>query len=163
MTEQAPSNNNTGLLDALTRPAEKNSQKEVSKKEILIVEDSSVIQNAIKRVLEFQEYDVTTAKEGQEALEICNKRPKPFDLILMDVAMPILDGIQCIKSIRALKDRAKAEVPTIAVTGNSEAYTPTEFLRAGFNELHEKPINFDKLSGLVREYLQLTLPLRKRM
>ncbi len=155
MNQQTSSNNSTGLLDALTRQAETPSKQEKIQNRILTVEDSSVIQNTIKRVLEFQEYHVTTAKEGKEALKICKEKPA-FDLILMDVAMPILDGMDCVKSIRALAERAKAEVPIIAVTGNAESHTHKDFLQAGFNALHQKPINFDILSKLVREYLQIT-------
>ena len=138
-------------LEQLAHPAKPETQKKVSKKKILVVEDSSVIQNIIRQILEFQQYDVTSAKDGREALSLYNAHD--YDLILMDISMPFLDGTATLKSIRALKDKKKAAVPVIAVTGNVENYTPQEFVRAGFNDLHEKPIDFDKLSALVHKHL----------
>ena len=151
--KQTPFNKQEGVLDTLTKPAPKPAPRQSITYKILIVEDSSVIQNAIKNVLTFQQYEVALAKDGKEALKECNKNLEPFDIILMDVAMPVLDGIKCLKEVRALKDVAKANVPVIAVTGNAEAYTIKEFLQAGFNALHEKPIEFDSLSRTIREYL----------
>ncbi|MEL6412937.1 MAG: response regulator [Bacteroidota bacterium] len=153
MIEQTPLSGSKGILDTLTKPSPASPPSKSNTEKILIVEDSSVIQNVLKSVLKFQQYEVATAKDGREALKQCHENPEPFKMILMDLAMPILNGIKCLKEIRALKDPAKANVPIIAVTGNAEAYTTKEFLQAGVYALHEKPIEFDGLSKTIREYL----------
>lgn len=140
-----------GVLDKLSELDNIHKQGKSRQRTILVIEDSSVIQNMIRRVLEFQHYEVTTAKDGRKALSLCEQNN--YDLILMDLAMPILGGVACLKAIRAMEDRRKATTPVIAVTGNSEAYTPKEFMQAGFNAFHQKPIDFDELSKLILEFI----------
>ena len=152
MLEEIRQSNRLDALDQLAHPVTPEMKKTPPpKKKILVVEDSSVIQNVIRQILEFQNYDVTSAKDGREALELCEAHQ--YDIILMDISMPFLDGTATLKGIRALEDKKKASVPVLAVTGNIENYTAQEFIRAGFNDLHEKPIDFDELSALVHKHL----------
>ncbi len=120
-------------------------------KNVLVVEDSQVIQNITKHVLEFYKHNVVTAMDGKEALEKIEKQD--FDIALMDIAMPNMNGIECIKRIREMKDKKKSEMPIIAVTGNAEFYTPLEFKKAGFTDFIEKPINFDGMSKILKQYV----------
>jgi len=119
-------------------------------KKVLIAEDSSVIQNLTKKILEIQNYTISSAKNGKQALEMVIN--DDFDLILMDINMPTMDGIECAKEIRKLKDEKKATVPIIAITGNARNYTIEEFNRAGINEFVAKPLNFDELVSVVKKY-----------
>ena len=113
------------------------------KKKVLVVEDSSAIQTLAKSILEFQKYNVYSARNGNEALALFSKNE--YDIILMDINMPEMDGMSCVKEIRAMKDKKKSEIPIIAITGNAEGYTLEEFTKTGFNDCFEKPINFDEL------------------
>lgn len=119
-------------------------------KKVLIAEDSSVIQNLTKKILEIQNYSISSAKNGKQALEMVEK--EDFDLILMDINMPAMDGIECAKEIRALKDEKKSSLPIIAITGNARNYTIEDFNKAGINEFVSKPLNFDELVSMVKKY-----------
>ncbi|MES2798284.1 MAG: response regulator [Bacteroidota bacterium] len=117
-------------------------------KKVLIGEDSSVIQNLAKKILEFQNFEITSAKNGEEVLKLL--QTKDFDVILLDINMPVMDGMECIKTIRAMKDEKLANIPVIAITGNARNYTKEDFDEAGFNEMLAKPLNFDQLVSTVK-------------
>jgi two-component system cell cycle response regulator DivK len=119
-------------------------------KNILIAEDSSVILNLTKKILEQEYYNITAAKNGQEVLE--KLADNDYDLILMDINMPILDGMECSKQIRAMADKSKSDTPIFAITGNANNYSDEEFKAAGINEYLPKPLNFDQLVTLVNTY-----------
>ncbi len=121
-------------------------------KKVLIGEDSSVIQNLAKKILEFQNFEITSAKNGEEVLKML--QTKAFDAILLDINMPIMDGMECIKSIRALKDEKLSKIPVIAITGNARNYTKQDFDDAGFNEMLAKPLNFDQLVSTVKSLVE---------
>ena len=111
-------------------------------KRILIAEDSSAIQNLVRNVLKFQKYDIEIAKNGQNVLDLLVENT--YNAIILDLNMPIMNGIECATKIRALEDE-KATIPIIALTGNAQNFTREEFLQMGFNEYLPKPINFDDL------------------
>ena len=118
-------------------------------KTILIAEDSSVIQNMAKKVLESQNFRILTAKNGEKVLEIFQQ--EEIDLLLLDLNMPIMNGVDCMKAVRALPEVQKAQVPIIAITGNAAGYTLEQFKEMGFNEYIPKPINFDLLISIVKK------------
>ncbi len=119
-----------------------------SMKRVLIAEDSSVIQNLAKKILEFQNFEITAVKNGEQVMQLLDK--EDFDILLLDINMPIMDGMECIKAIRELKDKKKANVPAVAITGNAKNYSETDFKDAGFNDALMKPLNFDKLVNVVK-------------
>lgn len=119
-------------------------------KKVLIAEDSSVIQNLTRKILELQNYKIDSAKNGQQVLDKVQK--EHYDIILMDINMPIIDGMQCAREIRALDDPEKSQIPIIAITGNAKNYTMEEFKDAGINDYLPKPLNFDELVETVRKY-----------
>src|SRR3954471_763889 len=101
-------------------------------KKVLIAEDSSVIQNLTKKILEFQNFHISSVKNGKDVLKALEK--DYFDVILMDINMPQMDGMAFAREIRGMKDKKKAEVPIIAITGNAKNYTEDDFKDAGINE-----------------------------
>src|SRR5690554_4813655 len=111
-------------------------------KKVLIAEDSSVIQNLTRKILEFQHYEINSVKNGKDVLKALEK--SHYDIILMDINMPLMDGMTCAKAIRALEDKEKAKVPIVAITGNAKNYTDKDFQDAGINEYLPKPLDFDK-------------------
>ncbi|WP_026999987.1 response regulator [Eisenibacter elegans] len=120
-----------------------------SEKKILIAEDSSVIQNIAAKVLSFQQYSITPAKNGKEVLKKLEN--EYFDVILMDINMPQMDGMECARQIRALSDEKKAAIPIVAITGNAKNYSMEDFKEAGIHEYVPKPIDFDRLVELVKQ------------
>ncbi|MGB3850132.1 MAG: response regulator [Tunicatimonas sp.] len=122
------------------------------KKRVLIAEDSSVIQNLTKKVLQFQNYDIESVKDGQKVIDKLEK--ESFDVILMDINMPKMDGMECSRQIRALSDPKKAQTPIIAITGNASNYSEDDFKEVGINEFIPKPIDFDVLVETVNRFTQ---------
>lgn len=119
-------------------------------KRVLIAEDSSVIQNLAKKILEFQNFEITSVKNGEQVLQLLDK--ESFDIVLLDINMPVMDGMECARQIRQLPDAQKAKTPLVAITGNARNYSPEEFKSAGFNDILIKPLNFDALVAKVREF-----------
>ncbi|SFU17399.1 hypothetical protein SAMN04489724_4637 [Algoriphagus locisalis] len=120
-------------------------------KKILVGEDSSVILNLTKSILSFENYQMKAAKNGKQVLDMLEK--EDFDLILMDLNMPVLDGASCTKLIRDLDDPTKSKLPIIAITGNMNNYTMDEFRKLGFDDFIQKPLDYDKLLATVKKFL----------
>lgn len=116
-------------------------------KKVLIAEDSSVIQNLTRKILEIQNYKIFSAKNGVQVLKMLEK--EYFDVILMDINMPQMDGMECARNIRALGDAKKAQIPIVAITGNAKNYSMEDFEEAGINAYLQKPLNFDNLVDTV--------------
>lgn len=119
-------------------------------KTILIAEDSSVILNLTKKILELQNYKILTAKNGGEVIKAVENNE--IDAILMDLNIPVKNGMECTKEIRAHENKKIANVPIIAVTGNANNYTMEDFKEAGINEYLPKPLDFDMLVQTVKKY-----------
>ncbi len=119
-------------------------------KKILIAEDSSVIQNLARKIFQQLEYSITSVKNGQEVIEKISS--DNYDVILMDLNMPLMNGMESSKKIREIQDPSKSQIPIIAITGNAKNYSPQEFKDAGINEYLQKPLNFDLLVETVRKY-----------
>lgn len=120
-------------------------------KRVLVAEDSSVIINLTKNVLLFEKFHITSVKNGQQVLDKLHK--EDFDLILMDINMPVMDGIECTKAIRALDNKVKANVPIIAITGNYKNYTLDDFKKVGINDYVQKPLDYDLLLVTVKKFI----------
>lgn len=119
-------------------------------KKVLVGEDSSVIQNLTKKILQFQNYEITGAKDGKQVLQYLND--EHFDILLLDINMPKMDGMECAREIRSMTDPNKQNIPIIAITGNARNYTMEDFKQAGINEYLPKPLNFDELVEMVKRY-----------
>ncbi len=117
-------------------------------KKVLIAEDSSVIQNLTKKILQIQNYEIYSAKNGEQVLEMLEN--EYYDIILMDINMPKMDGMECAQKIRALKDSKKSQIPIVAITGNAMNYSMDDFKNVGINEYLQKPLNFDNLVDTVK-------------
>ena len=120
-------------------------------KTILIAEDSSVILNLTKKILELQNYKILTAKNGGEVIKQVEKQK--IDAILMDLNIPIKNGMECTREIRAHENQEISNIPFIAVTGNANNYTMEQFKEAGINAYLPKPLDFDMLVQTVKQYV----------
>lgn len=118
-------------------------------KKVLVAEDSSVIQNLLKKILLFENCKITSAKDGQAVLD--KFEAEDFDLIIMDVNLPVLNGLDATKKIRAGKTQ-KAKIPIIGISGNAKNLPVSDFYEAGMNEYIQKPLDYDKLIELVKKY-----------
>ena len=120
-------------------------------KKILVAEDSSVIINLTKNVLSFEKLHITAVKNGQQVLDKMEK--DDYDLILMDINMPVMDGIACTRAIRTLKDTKKATIPIVAITGNYRNYTLDDFKKVGIDDYIQKPLDYDLLLATVKKHI----------
>jgi CheY-like chemotaxis protein len=123
----------------------------MSNKKILVGEDSSIIINLTKNVLAFDNYEMKAARNGKQVLDLLEK--EDFDLILMDITMPVMDGVECTRQIRKLQDGKKSQLPIIAISGNVSNFSPEEFRKFGFNDFIQKPLDYDKLLATVKKHL----------
>lgn len=122
----------------------------MASKKVLIAEDSSVIQNLTKKILQFQNFDIIAVKNGKEVLKTLENNN--YDVILLDINMPQMDGMECAKAIRALPDTIKSKIPIIAITGNAKNYSDEDFHKVGINEYIPKPLDFDRLVDSVKKW-----------
>lgn len=114
---------------------------------ILLAEDYRVNQQLIIPLLEKFGHRVQVAENGEEALIAA--RQSRFDLILMDVQMPVMDGLEATQRIRALDDPEKARVPIIALTAHAVKGDREKFLSIGMDEYLSKPVKTDALLKLI--------------
>ncbi|MBF9000492.1 ATP-binding protein [Vibrio nitrifigilis] len=117
-------------------------------KQILVVEDTKTNQMVIKLILNRLGYTVTLADNGQDAIKLLN-HDKQFDLVFMDVSMPIMDGIEATKQIR-LKG---LNVPIIALTAHTMDQDKNDCLKSGMNDFVMKPIRTKDLSGVLSKFI----------
>ena len=124
-------------------------------KKILLVEDNELNQEIAQTILEGAGFIIDTADDGSIAVEKVKKNPVgTYDLILMDVQMPIMNGYEATRAIRALKSKKKANIPIVAMTANAFDEDKKEALDAGMNGYAAKPIEIDKLMKTLEEILK---------
>lgn len=120
-------------------------------KTILIAEDSSVILSLTRKILEQQKYRIVLAKNGGEVLR--QLESQPVDGVLMDINIPVRNGLDCTRDIRAHADPRINQLPVIAITGNANNYSMEQFREAGVTDYLPKPLDFDALVRVVRQYV----------
>jgi two-component system, sensor histidine kinase and response regulator len=128
------------------------SAPQTSNARILIADDSEDNRFLWQAYLANTSYLVTFAENGQLAVELA--RSEPFDLILMDVQMPVMDGLTATRLIRQeARAQGKSEVPVLALTANARKVDVEASLEAGCNAHLSKPILKEKLLSSIEEYL----------
>jgi len=114
---------------------------------VLVVDDNATNRFVAAKVLELFGCTSESAENGQEAVERVQARS--FDLVLMDVKMPVMDGVQATRAIRALPGEV-ARIPILALTANADPRDETEYLAAGMNGVAQKPIQPEVLLNAIR-------------
>ena len=120
---------------------------------ILVAEDNEVNQLLVRTLLESWNANVEIVDNGLNALGRAQKGG--FDLILMDLQMPFMDGIEAAENIRSLDEPEKSQVAIIALTADVLSETRRRVLTAGMNDLVTKPINQAELYQTLRRALQI--------
>lgn len=124
-------------------------KKVTLKGDILVVEDNPVNQKLIVIFLQKAGFNVTVAGNGKEAVDIVSGG-KSFDIIFMDIHMPVMDGVSSTKEIRAMG----ITIPIIALTANVIKEDMDNFIASGMNSHIAKPINFNKLQEVLLQYIK---------
>ena len=122
---------------------------------LLVVEDNELNMEITTTVLEEAGFVVDQAVNGQAALEkIATAASGQYALVLMDIQMPVMDGYEATRRIRALPDPAKAQIPIVAMTANAFAEDRENALAAGMNEHIAKPFDIHTLLWKLAEILK---------
>ena len=128
---------------------------ENSARTIMVVEDYDDTRMLLKKGLEGLGYSVLEASNGQEAVDIAAR--EHLDLILMDLDLPILDGILATQLIRQQSEQQR--IPIVAVTAYPMSYTRVKAFAEGCDEYMAKPIDMSELARLVNRYLKPAAPI----
>ena len=123
-------------------------------KKVLIAEDYGDIRQMMKLLLEMYGYEAVEAADGQEAVQKAIECHP--DLILMDIMMPYMDGIEATRKIRKLEG-VVGDIPIVAVTAYDDFYKERA-QEAGFTAVLSKPLVFEELEPLLDHYLQSPAP-----
>lgn len=122
-------------------------------KKILVVEDFEDNRYLMKYQLEQLGYEVLQAEDGQEAIQVF-KYNEP-DLVIMDVALPLVDGLTATRYIRKNLDKS-GKIPIIAFTASGDSIYK-EAISAGCDTLLSKPLEFEALQPVIEKYLNQTV------
>lgn len=125
-------------------------------KNILIVDDNEINQRFISTLISKRGYNYFTAFDGIEALNLLNQVNK-IDLILMDIQMPNLNGLNATKRIRNIETDTKDHIPIIAMTAYAMIGDREKFLSAGMDDYISKPIDYTTLYKLIDKFLSNNL------
>ncbi|NIB39140.1 response regulator [Pseudomaricurvus alkylphenolicus] len=120
---------------------------------LLVVDDVAINQKLTKGQLESEGHRVALASDGQQALDILSNQQ--FDAILMDLHMPVMDGLETTRRLRSQRDETASELPVIGVTANVSEEKIRECLDAGMNLVVTKPVNYNTLQAALRQTLGL--------
>lgn len=115
-------------------------------KRVLLVEDNELNAEIAIEILKEMEFEVEHANDGQQCMDMLDNVPSDYyDIILMDIQMPVMDGYETTRAIRALYDNVKANIPILAMTANAFAEDRIQAFSCGMNAHISKPINVVEL------------------
>lgn len=121
---------------------------------VLLVDDNRINREIAQLMLTAEGWTVDQAEDGQTAVDaVASAEPGTYDVVLMDVQMPVMNGYEATAAIRALPDPARANIPIIALTANAYQEDSNEALAAGMNGYASKPIDPDALRKVIRKCL----------
>jgi two-component system response regulator MprA len=121
---------------------------------ILVVDDDQAVRDALRRALSLQGYDVEVAKDGEEALLRLRTNPTSTDLLVLDVLMPRLDGLEVTRRLRS----DGSEVPILMLTARDQVSDRVSGLEAGADDYLVKPFALEELVARVRALLRRLAP-----
>ena len=124
-------------------------------KRILLAEDNDLNAEIAIELLAEEKIVVDRAKDGAECLDKLEKAvPGYYDMILMDIQMPVMDGYDAAARIRRMKDEKKASIPIIAMTANAFAEDRQKAISMGMNDHVAKPIDMNVLLPVIAKYIR---------
>ena len=137
------------------KKAEEENALDFSGKKILLAEDNEMNQMIAQAILTEFGLEIVIANNGEEAVHMMEEAPAgTFDVILMDIQMPVMDGYEAARTIRGFEDREKAEIPIVAVTANAFEEDRKLALEAGMNGHLAKPYDIPKMMEILSELLK---------
>lgn len=141
------------LLETIDTQKDTVSKYDFSDKTILIAEDIEINREIMSAILEESGVNIDFANDGVEAVKMFNSNPKKYNLILMDINMPMMDGYEATRKIREIDNIQAKTVPIIAMTANVFKEDIDKCISSGMNDHTGKPINADELFDMLNRYL----------
>ena len=121
--------------------------------QILVVDDEAKIRMMIRKYAEFEGFSVTEAEDGMQAVTICRQDPRRFDLIVMDVMMPELDGFSAVREIRKV-----SQTPVLMLSARGEEYDRIHGFELGVDDYVVKPFSPKELMMRIQAIIKRTHP-----
>ena len=150
--QEAEARRNRELLENSTKDT---GLQDFTGKTILLVEDNDLNAEIAATLLEELKFNVVRVQNGKESIEKIETSPaNQFDIILMDIQMPVMDGYCATKAIRGLPDPNKANIPIIAMTANAFDEDRNKAIVAGMNGHIAKPFELSQLTSIIRANLK---------
>ena len=123
-------------------------------KRLLVVEDNELNREIAVEILEEYGFHIDTAENGAEALSIItSSRPGEYELVLMDIQMPVMDGYEATRCIRELDNPTLSAIPVVAMTANAFDEDRKSTAECGMNGFISKPINMDEVIQVLKNVL----------
>ncbi len=138
----------SSLKSSNSAAVEKSDRSIENRKKIMIVDDNNDNLSVLSAMLE-DDYSLILAHNGQQAVTYTTDGFQSADLILMDVQMPVLDGLKATKIIK----EKNIDIPIVMISAYAEKYRDIDYKEYGFEELLDKPINTDHLNRILTKYL----------
>jgi CheY-like chemotaxis protein len=120
---------------------------------ILLVEDVEINREIVQALFEPTQLEIDCAEHGAEAVHLFSEEPDRYDMIFMDIQMPLMDGYEATRYIRSLDIPQAKTIPIIAMTANVFREDIEKCLEAGMNSHVGKPLNFEEVLDRLRSYL----------
>ena len=127
-------------------------QAKIEQIKILVVEDNPINLKLVKVILSRYDFDVDSAENGQIGVDCCKE--KRYDMVLMDIDMPVMDGITATKCIKEYENsEGLSETPIVALTSHDLAGERAEIMASGLDEHMPKPLNVARLELMLENYI----------
>ena len=145
--------NENRILKNISNLSEEEIDKRIAGMKVLVVEDNELNLDIVREVLKEKGLIVTGAENGQIAVDLFRDNPPgTFDAILMDMHMPVMDGVSATMEIRAMERADAGTIPILALTANDFEEDIRQTKKAGMNDHLTKPFDMDKVFGTLAEY-----------
>jgi two-component system, NtrC family, nitrogen regulation response regulator NtrX len=118
------------------------------KPRVLVIDDEAAIRDSLRMILEYEDYQFVGAASGQEALDVV-RRERP-DIVLLDIKMPGMDGMEVLRKLRALDDG----LPVVMISGHGNTATAVEAIRSGAIDFLDKPLSSERVIVTLQNVLK---------
>ena len=150
LVDDNPFNREAGISIAQGENYDREGEPVFDGKNVLLVDDNDLNREIVKEILEGSGMKVKEAPNGRQAVSMVrDQKGDKFDFVLMDIQMPVLNGFEATKKIRALQDEERAKTPVIAMTASVTYEDRQKAEEYGMNGFIEKPLDLKKLAAVI--------------
>ena len=121
-------------------------------KTVLVVEDDELSQFVIAEMCRELGFECLTADDGGQAIDVLAERANEIDVILMDIHMPRLSGLDATTVIRSEMSDPPRNLPVVATTADAQWHNPKRCIEFGFNSVLPKPVNLNQLDQTLKQF-----------